>query len=49
MIFILSLGAILFRNNYTIYTWVLVLVLNLADLIYERVRHGSRQRKASLS
>jgi uncharacterized membrane protein len=49
VIFILSLGTVLFSNNYTIYTWLLVLVLNLADLIYERVRHGSRQRKESLS
>jgi uncharacterized membrane protein len=49
MLFILSLGAVLFRNNYTIYTWLLVLILNMADLIYERVRNISRQRKESFS
>lgn len=49
MLFILSLGAVLFRNNYTIYTWLLVLILNMAALIYERVRHSLRQRKESLS
>jgi uncharacterized membrane protein len=48
MIFILSLGAILFRNSYTIYTWLLVLILNLAALIYERVRYGKRQQQESL-
>lgn len=48
IIFILSLGVILLRNSYTIYSWLLVIAVNIVGLIYGRVRHGLRQRKESL-
>ncbi len=38
MIFILSIAIILFRNDYAFYFWLLVIVLEIADLIYRRVR-----------
>ena len=38
MIFILSLAIILFRNDLAIYFWLLVIVLEIADLVYRRVR-----------
>jgi uncharacterized membrane protein len=41
IIFILSLGVIYFRNDFTVYIWLLVIVLEVADLIYRRVRHDS--------
>jgi uncharacterized membrane protein len=41
IIFILSLGVIYFRNGFTDYIWLLVIVLEVADLIYRRVRHDS--------
>jgi TMEM175 potassium channel family protein len=39
MIFILSIAIILFRNDLAFYFWLLVIVLEVADLIYRRVRH----------
>ena len=44
MIFILSLAIILFRNDLALYFWLLVIVLEIADLVYRRVR--SRLHKA---
>ena len=38
MIFILSLAIILFRNDLALYFWLLVIVLEIADLVYRRVR-----------
>jgi uncharacterized membrane protein len=41
LIFLFSLGVIYFRNEATVYIWLLVLVLEAADLLYRRVRHNS--------
>jgi len=43
MIFILPFGVILFRNEYAIYIWLVVIVLEVADLVYRRVRRGSHK------
>ena len=40
MIFILSIAIILFRNDLAIYFWLLVIVLEVFDLVYRRVRRG---------
>ena len=37
-IFILSIAIILFRNDLAFYFWLLVIVLEVADLVYRRVR-----------
>jgi uncharacterized membrane protein len=44
MIFILSIAIILFRNDLAFYFWLLVIVLEVADLVYRRVQR--RLRKA---
>jgi uncharacterized membrane protein len=46
MIFILSIAIILFHNDYAFYFWLLVIVLEVADLVYRRVRR--RLNKAAL-
>jgi hypothetical protein len=46
MIFILSIAIILFRNDLAFYFWLLVIVLEVADLVYRRVRR--RLNKADL-
>jgi len=38
MIFILSIAIILFRNDLAFYFWLLVIVLEIADLLYRRIR-----------
>ena len=38
MIFLLSIAIILFRNDLAFYFWLLVIVLEVADLVYRRVR-----------
>jgi hypothetical protein len=38
MIFILSIAIILFRNDLAFYFWLLVIILEVADLVYRRVR-----------
>jgi uncharacterized membrane protein len=38
IIFLLSIAIILFRNDYAIYFWLLVIVLEVADLVYRRIR-----------
>ena len=43
VIFILSIAVILFHNDYAIYFWLLVIVLEVADLVYRRVRRGSHK------
>jgi uncharacterized membrane protein len=43
MIFILSVAIILFRNDLAIYFWLLVIILEVADLVYRRVRRRSHQ------
>src|SRR5437870_13585430 len=40
MIFILSIAIILFRNDLAFYFWLLVIVLEIADLLYRRVRRS---------
>jgi len=39
MIFLLSIAIILFRNGLAFYFWLLVIVLEVADLVYRRVQH----------
>ena len=41
IVFILSIAIILFRNNLVIYFWLLVIVLEVADLLYRRVQRKS--------
>jgi TMEM175 potassium channel family protein len=43
MIFILSLAIILFRNDIAIYFWLLVILLEVSDLIYRRIRRRSHK------
>ncbi len=38
MIFLLSIAIILFHNDFAFYFWLLVIVLEVADLVYRRVR-----------
>jgi uncharacterized membrane protein len=38
MIFILSIAIILFRNDLAFYFWLLVIILEVADLVYRRVQ-----------
>jgi len=41
MIFILSIAIILFRNDYAISIWLLVILVEVADLIYRRFRRAT--------
>jgi hypothetical protein len=43
MIFLLSIAIILFRNDLAFYFWLLVIVLEVADLVYRRVRRKSHE------
>src|SRR2546427_10767591 len=43
IIFILSIAIILFRNNIVIYFWLLVIVVEVVDLIYRRIRRRSHE------
>jgi uncharacterized membrane protein len=43
MVFILSIAIILFRNDLAIYFWLLVIVLEVADLVYRRIRRRSHK------
>ena len=43
IIFILSIAIILFRNNIVIYFWLLVIVVEVIDLIYRRIRRRSQK------
>src|SRR5206468_3162545 len=43
MIFLLSIAIILFHNDYAFYFWLLVIVLEVADLVYRRVRRRLRK------
>jgi uncharacterized membrane protein len=50
MIFLLSIAIILFRNDLAFYFWLLVIVLEVADLIYRRIRrrtHAGTQQGVS--
>lgn len=48
VIFILSIAIIVFRNNIVIYFWLLVIVLEVADLIYRRMRGRSHKEDQRL-
>jgi uncharacterized membrane protein len=41
---ILSIAVIFYRNNFAIYFWLLVMVLEAVDLIYRRVRRASYKK-----
>jgi uncharacterized membrane protein len=43
VIFILSIAIILFRNNIVIYFWLLVIVVEVIDLVYRRIRRTSHE------
>jgi len=43
IIFILSIAIILFRNDLALYFWLLVIILEVADLLYRRVRLRSHE------
>ena len=43
MVFLLSVAIILFRNDLAIYFWLLVIVLEVADLLHRRIRRKSHQ------
>jgi uncharacterized membrane protein len=45
LIFLLSIAIILFRNDLAVYFWLLVIILEVAALVYRRVQH--RLHKAS--
>jgi len=38
MIFILSIAIILFRNDLALYFWLLIIILEVADLVYRRIQ-----------
>ena len=44
MVFILSIAIILFRNDLAFYFWLLVIVLEVIDLLYRRVRRRSHEK-----
>ncbi len=43
MIFLLSIAIILYRNDLAFYFWLLVIVLEVADLVYRRIRRKSHE------
>jgi hypothetical protein len=43
VIFILSIALVVFRNNIVLYFWLLAIVLEVADLIYRRLRGRSHK------
>jgi uncharacterized membrane protein len=43
MVFLLSIAIILFRNDLAFYFWLLVIVLQIADLVYRRIRPRSHE------
>ena len=43
IIFLLSIAIILFRNDFAVYFWLLVIVLEVADLVYKRIRRRSQK------
>ena len=42
MIFLLSIAIIVFRNDLAFYFWLLVIVLEIADLVYRRIRRRTQ-------
>jgi uncharacterized membrane protein len=45
MIFLLSIAIILYRNDLAVYFWLLVIVLEVADLVYRRIRRKSDEEE----
>jgi hypothetical protein len=43
MVFILSIAIILFRNDLAVYFWLLVIVVEVADVVYRRIRRSSQK------
>jgi uncharacterized membrane protein len=43
LVFILSIAIILFRNDLAFYFWLLVIVLEVADMVYRRIRRRSHE------
>ncbi len=43
MIFLVSIAVIIFRYDYTIYVWLLVIVVEGVDLVSTRIRRRSHQ------
>jgi hypothetical protein len=44
----LSLAIIVFHNDYAIWIWLLVIVVEGADLIYRRVRRAALSREGRM-
>ena len=45
MIFLFSTAIIFFRNGLAFYFWLLVIILEVADLVYRRVRRRSQKQE----
>jgi uncharacterized membrane protein len=45
IIFILSIAIILFRNDYAIWIWLLLIVVEVVDLIYRRIERAALSRE----
>jgi hypothetical protein len=43
MVFILSIAIILFRNDFAVYFWLLVIVVEVADVVFRRFRRSYHQ------
>jgi hypothetical protein len=43
MVFILFIAIIVFRNDLAVYFWLLVIELEVADLVYRRMRRRSHK------
>jgi uncharacterized membrane protein len=43
MVFLLSIAIILFRNDLAVYFWLLVIVVEVADVVYRRIRRSSQK------
>ena len=43
------LAFIIFHNDDVFYVWLLVIILEVVDLVYRRIRRGSYQREESVS
>jgi uncharacterized membrane protein len=43
LVFLLSVAIVLFRNDLAFYFWLLVIVLEVADLLYRRIHSRSRE------
>jgi hypothetical protein len=48
MIFLLSIAIIVFRNDLAFYFWLLVIVLEVVDLFYRRIRRVALSREGRM-